>query len=121
MIRALTVMGSMLVNDGPSCERTEMAGVDALVARPVRGAGPVVVFANAATPRGIEEPAVARLLGGLATAGFVAIAPELPHVRAGEVTPATVDTLAEIARCAGPRVASRPPGPDSLGPVTGAA
>jgi len=105
MIRALTVMGSMLVNDGPSCERTRMAGVEALVARPQGGSGPAIVFANAATPHGIEQPAVGHLLRGLSRAGFVAVAPELPHVREGEVTPATVDALVEVARCAGPRVA----------------
>ena len=65
MIRALTVMGSMLVHEGPSCERTEVAGVEALVARPNGGSGPAIVFANAATPRGIDQPAVGQLLRAL--------------------------------------------------------
>jgi pimeloyl-ACP methyl ester carboxylesterase len=94
--------------------REERAGVEALVARPSSGAGPVVVYANAATPRGIEQPAVARLIGGIARAGYVAVAPELPSVRDGVVTTATVDALVAVARASGPRVAL-------LGASTGAA
>jgi hypothetical protein len=104
VIRSLLVLSAVLRGGGLPCKRTQMAGVDALVARPA-GGGPAVVVANAATPRGIDEPAVGRLLGGLARAGFVAIAPELPRVRDGEVTPATVDALVDVARGAGPRTA----------------
>jgi dienelactone hydrolase len=104
MIRALTVLASAYGSAAP-CERTRVAGVDALMARPARGSGPALVFANAATPRGIEQPAVARLVAGLARAGFVAVAPELPNVRNGEVTPQTVDALVAVARSCGPRVA----------------
>ena len=67
------------------------------MASPAGLAGPAVVFANAATPRGIGEPAVAALLSGLAGAGFVAVAAELPHVREGEVTPQTVEALVAVA------------------------
>jgi alpha-beta hydrolase superfamily lysophospholipase len=63
------------------------------------------VYANAATPSGIDEPAVGRLLGGLASAGFVAIAPELPDVRRGEVTPETVEALVGVASTSGRCVA----------------
>jgi acetyl esterase/lipase len=85
--------------------RARIAGLDALRAKPRCGDGPVVVYANAATPNGIDEPAVGRLLGGFASAGFVAIAPELPHVRRGEVTPDTVDALVGVASTSGRRVA----------------
>ncbi|HEU0303557.1 MAG TPA: hypothetical protein VFR32_03160 [Gaiellaceae bacterium] len=74
-------------------ERRTVAGVPALVA----GRGPAFVFANACTPRGIEEPALAAFLGGVASAGLHAIAPELPDVRHGVVTPATVDALVRVA------------------------
>lgn len=104
MIHALTVLASL--HGAPeACERRRIAGVDALLARPRRGDGSAIVLANACTPRGIEEPAVARLLGALARVGFVAVAPELPHVRAGEVTPVTLDALVGVARrCSGPRL-----------------
>ena len=76
-------------------ERLTVGGLPALTAYPV-AAGPTLVFANAATPLGIEAPGVARFLGGVARAGFHAVAPELPHVRSGRVTPATVDALVRV-------------------------
>ncbi len=105
MIRSATVLTAALCGGGEPCSRVRLAGVDALVARPRSGSGPVVVYANAATQRGVDEPGVARFVGGLARAGFVAIAPELPRVRQGEVTPATVDALVGVARAAGSSVA----------------
>jgi dienelactone hydrolase len=104
-IRTLAVLASALRVDASACEHEHIAGVDALVARPRRGSGPVVVYANAMTPLGVEQPAVGRFLAGLAGAGFVAVAPELPHVRRGEVTPETIDALVRVARAAGPSVA----------------
>jgi dienelactone hydrolase len=103
--RSVTVLAAALRGGGEPWVRTPVAGVDALRAEPRCGDGPVVVYANAATPRGIDEPAVGRLLGGLASAGFVAIAPELPDVRCGEVTPETVDALVGVASASGRRVA----------------
>jgi dienelactone hydrolase len=105
MIRTLTVLAAALRGGGELCVYERIAGVDALVARPRRGTGPVVVYANAMTPLGVDEPAVGRLVSGLAGAGFVAIAPELPNVRGGEVTPETIDALVRVARAAGPQVA----------------
>lgn len=105
MIRSLTVLTAALRGGGEPCARVRLAGADALVARPRRGSGPVVVYANAATPNGIDEPAVGRFLGGLAAAGFVAVAPELPCVRRGEVTPATIDAFVSVAGASGRHVA----------------
>ena len=99
------VLAAAVRGGGESCMRTRIAGVDALRADPRGGVGPVVVYANAATPNGVDEPAVARLLGGLASAGFVAVAPELPDVRLGEVTPGTIDALVGVASASGHRVA----------------
>jgi len=104
VIRSLTVLAATCRGGGRAPARERFAGVDALVARPRGGSGPAVVYANAATARGIDEPAVARFLAGLSRAGFVAIAPELPSVRDGEVTPATVDALVAVGRAAGPGV-----------------
>jgi acetyl esterase/lipase len=105
VIRALTVLAATFCGDARSCERSRIAGVDALVARPRRGSGPVVVYANAATPLGVEQPAVVRFLSALAGLGFVAVAPELPHVREGEVTSETIDSLVAVAGATGSRVA----------------
>lgn len=105
MIRSLGVLATALVGGGEPCARTRIAGIDALVAEPRAACGPVAVFANAATRHGIDEPAVARFLGGLAGAGFVAVAPELPSVRRGEVTPDTVEALVRVIDATGRRVA----------------
>lgn len=105
MIRTLTVLAAALRGGGELCEYERIAGVEALVARPRRGSGPLVVYANAMTPLGVDEPAVERLVSGLAGAGFVAVAPELPNVCGGEVTPETIDALVRVARAAGPQVA----------------
>jgi acetyl esterase/lipase len=105
VIRALSVLAATFHGDARACERARIAGVEALVARPRSGSGPVIVYANAATPLGIEQPAVGRFLAGLAGAGFVAVAPELPQVREGEVTPETIDALVAVARASGQHVA----------------
>ena len=105
MIRTLTIAVAVLRGGGGRCEYERIAGIDALVARPPCGSGPVVVYANAMTPLGVDEPAIGRFVSGLAGAGFVAVAPELPDVRGGEVTPETVDALVRVASASGPQVA----------------
>ena len=105
MTVGLRVLAAAYRGDVRPSERTRWAGVDALVARPSSGVGPVVVYANAATPLGVNQPFVRRFLGGLANAGFVAVAPELPCVREGEVTLETVEVLVAAASAAGPRLA----------------
>ncbi len=104
MIRAARVIVATRRRGGARCERARIAGIDALVARPANGAGPVIVYVNACTPLGIEQPEVGRLLGGFARAGFVAVAPELPRVKDGEVTLATVDALVAVAAASDRRV-----------------
>lgn len=81
---------------GSKVDRRTVAGLPALGAGRCTG-GPTLVFANACTPRGIDEPAVAAFLGGVARAGLYAVAPELPDVREGRITPATVDALVRVA------------------------
>ena len=105
MTGALTALAAVYRGDGPPCAREQLAGIPALVARPPSGAGPTVVYVNAATPLGVEQPSVRRFLGGLARAGFVAVAPELPCTRDGEMTPLTVEALVAVAEAAGRRVA----------------
>lgn len=74
-------------------ERTTLAGMPALVA----GHGPAFVFASPCTARGIDAPALAAFVGAVAAAGFRAVAPELPVVSNGIVTPETVDALVRVA------------------------
>lgn len=84
--------------------RARVAGLDALVVEARRPLG-TIVFANAATSRGIDQPGVRRLLEMLGRARFTAVAPELPGLREGEVTPATLDALVRVARACGGSIA----------------
>jgi hypothetical protein len=104
VIRAARVLAATMRHGDAQCERTRIAGIEALVARPECGTGPVVLYLNACTPLGVEQPEVGRLLGGFARAGYVAVAPELPRVKDGEVTPATVDALVAVAGAIGRHV-----------------
>lgn len=75
--------------------QTTIAGVPSLVAGPSGSAG--LIFANACTDNGIDELAVSSLVGAFAGAGWHAVAPELPEVREGRITPETIDALVRIA------------------------
>ena len=77
-------------------ERRTMAGLPVLVAGRSDGRA-TLVFANACTPRGIDEPAVAAFIGAAAREGLNVVAPELPDVAAGRITPETVDALVRVA------------------------
>lgn len=96
-VRALT--------DEPAVTDVTVAGVPATLARP-GGAEPwpALVVVNGATPRGRQEPAIQRLLRGLARAGFLALAPDLPGLDDGEVSGRSVATAVAVAR----EVAGRP-------------
>jgi alpha-beta hydrolase superfamily lysophospholipase len=104
VIRAFSVLVSTLHGGSRPCGRERIGAVDALVARPSSVDRPVIVFANAATARGVEDPHVVRFVRALAGAGYVAVAPELPGVRRGEVTPATVEALVAVIGSCGPRI-----------------
>jgi alpha-beta hydrolase superfamily lysophospholipase len=65
-----------------------------------------IVFLNAATRKGLAEEGVERLMALFGRAGFVAVAPELPGLADGEVTPATLEAAVIVAletadRCGG--------------------
>ena len=77
-------------------QRSTVAGMPALVSGS-RDAERTLVFANACTTQGIEAPALAAFLGAVAEAGLYVVAPELPDVRGGRITPTTVDALVRVA------------------------
>jgi hypothetical protein len=80
-----------------SAQRT-IAGVPATVVHPAgKGPWPAVVFVNGATAQGRFEPHVVRLGLGLARAGFLAIVPDLPCLRHGQITLRTVGALTAVA------------------------
>jgi pimeloyl-ACP methyl ester carboxylesterase len=80
-----------VVTAEPRVEETVVAGAPSTVVRPGRGDGPwpAIVFVNGATRAGRHHAKVQRLARGLARAGFLAVVPDLPGLRLGEITPAT--------------------------------
>jgi pimeloyl-ACP methyl ester carboxylesterase len=88
-----------VVTDEPEVSEVVVAGVRSTLARP-RGEGPwpAAVFVNGATQRGRHHPKVQGLARGLARAGYLVLVPDLPGLRAGEITPRTAEAAAAVAR-----------------------
>jgi pimeloyl-ACP methyl ester carboxylesterase len=96
----LPVLGWVVrvVTPEPRVEETIVAGHQSTVVRPGDGRRwPAVVFVNGATRAGRHHPQVERLADGLARAGFLVVVPELPGLRAGEITPATTAATTQVA------------------------
>src|SRR5215218_629872 len=94
-----------VVTPEPRVEETIVAGHQSTVVRPGDGRRwPAVVFVNGATRAGRHHPQVERLARGLARSGFLVVVPELPGLRAGEITPATTAATTRVAEA----TASRP-------------
>jgi pimeloyl-ACP methyl ester carboxylesterase len=89
-----------VVTAEPRVEETLVGGAPTTVVRPGEGEGPwpAIVFVNGATRRGRHHPQVKRLARGLARAGFLAVVPDLPGLRLGEITPATTAATIRAAR-----------------------
>jgi alpha-beta hydrolase superfamily lysophospholipase len=82
----------------PEAEEIVLARVPTTFVRPDgSGPWPAVVFVNGATRRGRHHPHVRRLARGLARAGYVAVVPDLPGLRRGEITvPTAMRTIAVV-------------------------
>lgn len=89
----------------PRVEEVQLAGSPATLARPGQGhRWPAIVFVNGATPLGRREPEVQDLARGLARAGYLVLVPDLPGLRHGELSDATVAATVAVGRS----VAERP-------------
>lgn len=101
---------------------TEMLGdVPCLVARPADPRpSPALVFGNGAHRLGAEEPFAERGIKGLARAGFLVVAPDLPGLRLGEITPATLEALVAVTLATSARPDARGGRVTLLGACTGA-
>jgi pimeloyl-ACP methyl ester carboxylesterase len=89
----------------PRVEETFVGGAPSTLVRPGKGDGPwpAVVFVNGATRAGRHHEKVQGLVRGLARAGFIALAPDLPGLRLGVVTPATTKATIRAARATADR------------------
>lgn len=82
----------------PRVDERIVAGTPTIVVRPAHGEEwPALVFVNGATPHGRHHPDVQRFARGLARAGYVVLVPELPGLRAGEITERTLDVTVAVA------------------------
>jgi pimeloyl-ACP methyl ester carboxylesterase len=83
----------------PEVEEIMLARVPTTFVRPDgSGPWPAVVFVNGATRRGRHHPHVRRLARGLARAGYVAVVPDVPGLRRGEITVRTARRTIAVAR-----------------------
>jgi pimeloyl-ACP methyl ester carboxylesterase len=88
-----------VVTAEPDVSDAVVAGVPSTLARPDGdGPWPAVVFVNGATRRGRNHPTVQRLARGLARVGYLAVVPDLPGLRAGEITTRTAQAAVSVAR-----------------------
>jgi pimeloyl-ACP methyl ester carboxylesterase len=88
----------------PEVEEIVLARVPSTFVRPDgSGPWPAVVFVNGATRRGRHHPHVRRLARGLARAGYVAVVPDLPGLRRGEITARTAERTIAVVRAVSAR------------------
>jgi putative flippase GtrA/pimeloyl-ACP methyl ester carboxylesterase len=87
--------------DEPRVEAALIGGVCCTLVRPqgneARG---TIVFLNGGTRLGCNHPAVQRLVRGMGRIGCLVVAPELPGLKDGELTPATLEAAVEAASAA---------------------
>jgi pimeloyl-ACP methyl ester carboxylesterase len=88
-----------LITDEPTVSDAIVAGEPTTVVRP-EGSGPwpAIVFVNGATRRGRHHPDVQGLARGLGRAGYLALVPDLPGLRTGEISTDTVARTLAVAR-----------------------
>lgn len=113
--RAITVLSTTIetpaltwfvkaVTGEPHVRERVLAGAPSTVVRPAGEAPwPAVVFVNGATRRGRRHPDVQRLARGLGRAGYLVVVPDLPGLRLGEITDATVSATVRVARATAER------------------
>jgi putative flippase GtrA/pimeloyl-ACP methyl ester carboxylesterase len=89
------------LTDDPRVEAATVGGVRVTLVRPradeARG---TIIFLNGGTRLGCNHPAVQRLVRGMGRAGCLVVAPELPGLKDGELTPATLDAAVQAATAA---------------------
>jgi putative flippase GtrA/pimeloyl-ACP methyl ester carboxylesterase len=90
-----------LLTDEPRVESATVGGVCCTLVRPQRKeARGTIVFLNGGTRLGCNHPAVQRLVRGMGRIGCLVVAPELPGLKDGELTPATLEAAIEAAAAA---------------------
>jgi pimeloyl-ACP methyl ester carboxylesterase len=93
-----------VVTGEPVVKEIVLARVPSTFATPDgSGPWPAVVFVNGATRRGRHHPHVRRLARGLARAGYVAVVPDVPGLRRGEITTRTAERTIAVVQAVSAR------------------
>ena len=97
--------GVALLTREPTVSEITVAGAPTTFGRPAGdGPWPALVIVNGATAEGRREPALQRLVRGLARAGYLVALPDLPGLPEGRLAEGTVESAVDVARA----VADRP-------------
>jgi putative flippase GtrA/pimeloyl-ACP methyl ester carboxylesterase len=89
------------LTDEPCVEAATFGGVCCTLVRPQRKEPRgTIVFLNGGTRLGCNHPAAQRLVRGMGRIGCLVVAPELPGLKDGELTPATLEAAAAVASAA---------------------
>ena len=85
----------------PRVEAATFGGICCTLVRPQRTeARGTIVFLNGGTRLGCNHPAAQRLVRGMGRIGCLVVAPELPGLKDGELTPATLEATVAAASAA---------------------
>jgi pimeloyl-ACP methyl ester carboxylesterase len=88
-----------VLTEEPTVTDTVIAGAPTTLVRPGgSGPWPAVVFVNGATRRGRHHPDVQGLARGLGRAGYLALVPDLPGLRTGEISTDTIARTLAVVR-----------------------
>jgi acetyl esterase/lipase len=99
-IPLLTRLVTLLTHE-PRVESATVGGLCCTLVRPQgKEARGTIVFLNGGTRLGCNHPAVQRLVRGMGRAGCLVVAPELPGLKDGELTLATLEAAVEAATAA---------------------
>lgn len=91
----------MRLTDEPRVEAATFGGVCCTLVRPQRKEPRgTIVFLNGGTRLGCNHPAAQRLVRGMGRIGCLVVAPELPGLKDGELTPATLEAAVAAASAA---------------------
>jgi putative flippase GtrA/pimeloyl-ACP methyl ester carboxylesterase len=87
-----------LLTREPTVGTTSVGGLDAVVVEPRAKTVRTIVFLNGGTRLGCDHPAFRRVARGMGRAGCRVVAPELPGLKDGRLTPPTLTAVVTAVR-----------------------
>ena len=104
----LVEQGVALFTREATVSEITIAGAPTTFGRPAGdGPWPAIVIVNGATPEGRREPALQRLVRGLARAGYLVALPDLPGLPDGRIDERTIKSTVDVAHAVADRTDAR--------------